>query len=289
MDIDVPPDLVESIVNGHGVVFVGSGISQGAGFPGWRNLLFQMLEWATSHGVALSDYEELEKYIKENELIPVADELKEQFGNERFQKFITETFRKTKCSPTNTHELIFDVPFKAILTSNYDNLLETAFTLKYKYTPHCFTYKEYAELAEVLHGDEFYILKVHGTVDRIETIVLGKNDFREIIATPSYRESLKTIFNSNTVLFLGYGLNDPDLFLFLDELRVAFRDYGNIHYALMDETKINPIKSRQMFKHYGIKIIPYTPSSQEHKEVTHFLTKLANEVKTAQDNSEKKN
>ena len=37
--MDVPRELVEQFARGNGVIFVGAGLSQGAGVPGWSELL----------------------------------------------------------------------------------------------------------------------------------------------------------------------------------------------------------------------------------------------------------
>jgi hypothetical protein len=39
MSVNIPYELVEQFVRGNGVIFVGSGLSQGAGLPGWGELL----------------------------------------------------------------------------------------------------------------------------------------------------------------------------------------------------------------------------------------------------------
>jgi hypothetical protein len=48
--MNVPKDLVDQIARGKGAVFVGAGLSQGAGLPSWVDLLRQMLDWSEKHG-----------------------------------------------------------------------------------------------------------------------------------------------------------------------------------------------------------------------------------------------
>lgn len=36
--MDIPRELVEQFARGNGVIFIGSGLSQGAGLPGWGEL-----------------------------------------------------------------------------------------------------------------------------------------------------------------------------------------------------------------------------------------------------------
>jgi hypothetical protein len=61
--MSVPKDLVDQRARGKGTVFVGAGLSQGAGLPGWPDLLRQMLGWSEEYGRELADREELERWL----------------------------------------------------------------------------------------------------------------------------------------------------------------------------------------------------------------------------------
>lgn len=281
---NVPRELVDQIARGNCVAFVGAGLSQGANLPGWQELLLQMLDWSEKHGVDLADRAELESYIEAGDLLLVAEEMRERLGKDDFRRFMAEIFRKPGLQPTDTHMLLPGIPFTAALTSNYDTLLESAYTLARGGTPpHVFTHADYPELSAALRSGEFYMLKVHGTVDRIQTVILGRSDYREVMhANRAYRHHLMALFSIKTVLFLGFGLTDPDLLPLLEELRATFRDYTGKHYALMNTWEAPAIKQRRFERDYGIQIIPYMPSAPDHPEVQMFLASLVEEVRRAQ-------
>jgi SIR2-like domain len=282
--MNVPKDLVDQIARGKGAVFVGAGLSQGAGLPGWPGLLRQMLDWSEKHGKELSDREELEHYIDNGELLLVAEEMRERLGKDHFRRFMAEIFRKPGLKPTAAQMLLPQIPFAAALTSNYEVLLESAYTVARGAMPHVFTHEDYPELSAALRTGEFYVLKVHGTIDRIQTLVLGQSDYREVMhANLPYRQHLTTLFSSMTVLFLGFGLTDPDILLLLDELRVTFKDYTGKHYALMSIRNVPAIKQKRFEKDFGIEIIPYTPAQPDHPEVHIFLIDLMQQVKQVRD------
>lgn len=271
----MPKELLEQVSGGNCVVFVGAGPSQGAGLPSWPQLLRQMLDWAQEHGVDVSDRAEFEDYIAKDDLLLAAEELQERMGGERFRRFMAEVFRKQGLKPTQTHLLIPRIPFAAAVTTNYDDLLETAYTLVNGEKPHVFTHRDVSELSAALRTGEFYVLKAHGTIDRMDTIVLGRKSYRDVIhANPPYRQHLTSLFSGKTVLFLGFGLTDPDLLLLLDEMRTVFSGHTGHHFALMDERQVPAIKRRRFETDYGIIIIPYAPSAPDHPEVRTFLESL---------------
>lgn len=279
--MEVPEELVNQIAHGNCILFVGAGLSQGAKLPSWPDLLRQMLDWSEKYGIDMADRKEMESYIEGGELLLVADEMRERLSGDDFRRFMVEVFRKSGIKPTKVHMLLPKIPFAAALTSNYDTLLESAYNIANNGTPlHVFTHRDYPELSASLRSSEFYVLKVHGTIDRIETIILGRNDYREVMhANPAYRQYLMALFSTKTVIFLGFGLTDPDLLLLLDELRATFKDYSGKHFALMSTRDFSGIKKNRFEKDYGIKIIPYTPSTYEHPEVITFLTDLADKVR----------
>ena len=245
--MNVPRDLVDQIARGRGIAFIGAGLSQAAGLPGCPDLLRQMPTWSEEHGRELADRAELERYIDDGALLLVAEEMRERLEKDDFRRFMAEIFRKPGLNPTPAHMLLPQIPFAAALTSNFETLLESAYTVSRGTMPHVFTHADYPELSAALRTGEFYVLKVHGTIDRIQTIVLGQSDYHEVMHTNSpYRRHLATLFSTMTVLFLGFGLTDPDLLLLLDELKATFKDYTGKHYALMSVGSVPAIKEKTL-------------------------------------------
>jgi formylglycine-generating enzyme required for sulfatase activity len=278
----IPQDLVKDIAGGKCVLFVGAGLSRGAGLPDWPGLMQRMMDWAGDHGVDLAGVKrELKGFIKDGEYLLVAEELRERMGKERFRRFMAEVFRDDKLRPTATHRLLRQVPFSAVVTTNYDVLLEGAYTSKDGGVPRTYTQEDTPELSNLHREDEFYILKLHGDIDRIETIVLGRGDYRQaMFANPAYRDFLTSLFLSKTVFFVGASLTDPDLMLFLDEMRTAFKGYGRFHYALMPEEGAGKVQRKRLERDYGIQIIPYAATTG-HPEVNQFLEQLRDSVRVA--------
>jgi hypothetical protein len=41
----IPNDLIDAVARGNAVAFVGAGLSQAAGLPGWSHAVNQLLDW----------------------------------------------------------------------------------------------------------------------------------------------------------------------------------------------------------------------------------------------------
>jgi hypothetical protein len=162
-----------------------------------------------------------------------------------------------------------------VVTTNYDNLIESAYAATGDGAPPVFTHADYPELSAFLKSGSLYILKAHGTIDRSSTIILGRQDYRGIShANAAYRKHLESILLNRTVLFLGFSVTDPDLILIMEELASAFgATLGSLH-ALVSEIGLSTFRRKRLERDFGFQFHLYTPSSPAHPEVAQYLRQL---------------
>jgi hypothetical protein len=271
----IPPMLIDAVRRRECVLFVGAGLSQAAGLPGWKGLFSHIFKWCDRNGITIADREALEELIRQGNLLLAAGIIKDDLGEELFRRLLVDIFDDPNFSPTATHMLLPKIPFTAVLTSNYDKLLETAYA-RHMMAPHVITHTSTAELMAALQGRRFYILKAHGTIDQAGTIILGNKSYRELMhGNEAYTEHLKTVFRTRTVLFAGFGLSDPDLKLLLDQEHVLAKGSANVHFALINNEEFNPLVKKELEKDYNIRLLPYEPSNEYHPEVEGFFNELA--------------
>jgi hypothetical protein len=163
------------------------------------------------------------------------------------------------------------VGFSAVLTSNYDTLIESAFPARTRF----YTQLDYPGLADVSREREFAIVKVHGDVDRLESIVLGQADYRKaMFGNEPFRIFLINVFTTQTVVFVGCSLTDPDVLAFLDELSFQLKgQLGGAHFALMRTKGMNAIERRDFEGRYGIRIVG-DDRRDEYPDIAGFLEQL---------------
>ena len=92
-----------------------------------------------------------------------------------------------------------------IITTNYDNLLETLFP-KFK----TYTGQEELIFANLAGIGEIY--KIHGSVDKPGTIVITDSDYKSFDELSAYLiAKVLTIFLEYPIIFLGYSINDKNI------------------------------------------------------------------------------
>jgi hypothetical protein len=116
---------------------------------------------------------------------------------------------------SRVHDLIVQLDFPIIYTTNYDRNLETAFDLAQK------PYVKIANARDVANASDgvTQIVKFHGDFENDETLVLAETDY---FARLAFDSPLDVKFRADamgrTVLFVGYSMQDMNIRLLLHRL-----------------------------------------------------------------------
>jgi hypothetical protein len=208
-------------------LFVGAGISMGAGLPGWRDLLVEVA--ARLDGGVLAD--ELRTVLAERRLDPldVASLLAARLveggprGDRALREAVAEVTRSVE-RPSLAHGLLASLGVGRAVTTNYDDLYERA-----RAGARCpVSVLPYDRPAL----DDAWLLKLHGDVDHLDDIVLTRQDFLRYAAD---RNALTGVVHAllltQHLLFVGYSLSDPNFHRTVDEVRQALARAGDVARA----------------------------------------------------------
>lgn len=173
----IPQEIYEALADNRCILFVGAGLSQGVirsdnrSLPNWKGLLSEMACWLEARCSDLHKktvIEDIKKTIAKDKLVQAGQALQNEMKKSEMAEFLDSVFRDEAVRPSKVHLLIPQIPLKAILTTNYDKLIEMAFH-KRDQDISVFTH---AEISSHFKKDRF-IFKVHGDIDRPDSIILG--------------------------------------------------------------------------------------------------------------------
>jgi len=162
------------------VAFVGSGSSKRVGYPDWDELLSLMEgEIRTKDPTFNGSF-----HREAGDTLWHAYKLKERLG-ENFYPFIKKTFEPKNNRHNAFHINLMSLSFQHIITSNYDSVLEDAFSGLRKSKPverFCWNEKEklcdfIRRMNDPLYKDTIQIFYVHGRYDSQDSIVLTERDY----------------------------------------------------------------------------------------------------------------
>ena len=196
LEPQIPRALVNAIRAGRCVAFVGSGFSSAANFPGWELLLREL----AADSKAESIRPQIEKRLEDktsHAFDEAAQALEDVLGREALVEHLRKKFTYTVPDPVmeRRRQLLKDIPFRAVLTTNYDRLLKGE-------VPAPATYRRLLRSVQTPWIGTLYVtakdrklrplLKVHGDLDQGESIVLTRRDYRRLLyENPNYLNFLR--------------------------------------------------------------------------------------------------
>ena len=273
------------------VLFIGSGISLWSGLPTWGGLIDELSEFLRAEGFdpAIVDQEK-----KRGDLLQAASYAFDKLTPPQIGEFIRQACRYGKAEPHEIHKKIVSLGPKCFITTNYDNLVERALQ-KWQsdsFYPSPVNNRHLTEMANIVEAKATnYIFKPHGDASDIESIVLTREQYRRLLpqgGSHSALETLKMIMTTRPVVYLGFGLRDPDFLYLRDLLANTFNGSVRDHYAIMPN--VSQEEKDYWKKNYGIHLISYTSTWTEEKGSDHsaILDLLDNylEIETTEEKEE---
>jgi hypothetical protein len=198
----IPQELIQLMSKDNVALFVGAGLSVGAGLPGWDALIRPLAERIGYAG---------------DDLLKAAQYYENRNGRHALISYLRDRLDTTGIEPTGNHDLLTCLPVNIVFTTNFDDLLERAYR-KAGRPVHLVV-----GATELPFWDESRVnlVKLHGTCDRPDSFIITERDYNTIyqINAPIVQQ-LNTLLATKTFLFLGYSVNDPDFNQVYDQLNI---------------------------------------------------------------------
>ena len=281
---DLPVHLLQEIQRGNVVAFVGAGFSRPANLPLWGNLVASLADDAGNGAADVAPMvRQLAMSSSAQDLDLAAQILCDAMGKELFQSGIrrklTVDHETLSAQMKNRLNYLHGIPFAAILTTNFDNLLHgvdaqdtqlfgklATRVLRQKPTE----FERLEQIAFSKGEPTTPILKLHGDVSRPEsTLVCTREGYRELLHGGSrYSTFVRTLFATHVILFIGFSFTDDYLNSLRSEIVSLFaREHGDpLCYAIFNDC--HPIKQAALSQHDGLAVINY--SSKEGTDFSGF-------------------
>lgn len=282
----VPERLINAVKFGNVIPFVGSGLSRQAktsdpnAFPSWSKLLLDLGEYGVREGyLPKKDKKEIDGLTQKGKYLMAAQALKSALPPDELDQILQERFLSPDSEPGQIHGSIFKLNPPLIITTNYDRLLEDAYSKLFGKAPVVTTFKDAPTVQRYLQSyqpkfDRTLIFKIHGTAERPTEAVLGEMDYRNLLyREPGYRNVLSAIFVTKVVLMLGFSFADPELRALLESLRDSLKYGSSPDYIVLEKGKKGDVEKRLQREHFGLQAIEYT-ASPGHPEILELVQHL---------------
>jgi hypothetical protein len=195
----MPIPLLQDIVNDHCVPILGAGFSRNASLskgtmPLWRDL-GDFFAKEMDESSSLNPIDTISSYEHE-------------FGKVKLVEKLNDFLFIDDAKPGTAHEAFCKLPFQVAVTTNFDCLLERTYDTLSRY---CHTVIGEEELSVNPPSKAVTLLKLHGDLHHPERLIACEKDYDTFLEKyPLLATFLSNLLISNTPLFIGYSLEDPD-------------------------------------------------------------------------------
>jgi Sir2- and TIR-associating SLOG family/SIR2-like domain len=212
-------EFPKAVADDAAAIFVGAGVSIGAGYPSWKELLQDIGE---ELGVRSSDVLDLAALAQWS--------ISRSAGKTRILTVIRNEVGADKPVPVPL-EVIARLPIRNIWTTNYDRLIERAFGAIGRPID---TISASSDLAIRTRPGAARLYKMHGSVDRLDDIVISTDDY-ELYRNKrgAFLPLLQAHMTSFSILFVGLSFTDPNIRHVLSLIRETFHTAPPEHFAIV--------------------------------------------------------
>lgn len=301
-------ELTDLILSGQSLLVVGAGCSIEFGYPNWKGLLKELENFAQNCG---PDFREKVKstddklyYVKN-----IQEYIKEKNGN--LDKYYTKLHRLF--SPKNRakqfpqfHMNMVELPFKGIITTNYDIVLDKALA---ESSPGDYTNKKPLVVDELPLSEFFLsldsnqhpkqVLHLHGYYEEPKNIILSITEYERAYGLkPDRREEgnqvwslhrklLWAILATRRSVWIGFSMTDPYLKAMLDMVNSdLWRWDAPFHYAIMgikdEKAALSKKLAKSLKEDYGIEVVFYEYNNSDHSALNKIISEIYEKFRNEQ-------
>lgn len=255
-DKNLPFQLIEDIISGQTVLFLGDGIY----FPEAEQLLRARL---CKRLLALIEDETI--LIDRSSFAKVAQYFELKTERSTLIRNLKDLFNESRIEPSHIQYQLARLPIRVIMTTNYDELTEKAYEIEKKNI-----------IRIVRNEDIFYddpektlFVKLHGTISQPDSLVLTENDLTDLWGRLSAISIVTQYYlATKTLIFLGFDLNDNIFYNIISQTTQVVNRHKRSSYFVQEN--ISPYDAI-LWEKRGFKII--------NLQLDDFLLKLEKSIK----------
>lgn len=275
-----PASLVSDIARRKTVIILGSGVSHGCSNPAgkqpktWLAFLTGLLQ-------SISPHRHISSLLREKDYLTACEVIKYTLGRDAFGEALRAEYLTPGYQHSALQESIFKLDSRLVATPNFDKIYETyanhkagaSIVVKHHFDP---------DVAAAIRETGRIILKIHGTIDSTERMIFTREEYAQ--AREHYRafySLLEALALTHTFLFIGCGVNDPDVRLLLED--TFFRHPGvRSHVFVLPAKSLHESVRTTFERSMNISVLSYS-AVHEHRELVDSVAQLVTLVEAARD------
>lgn len=276
MTIDWPSSLISDIARRRCVVVLGSGISANAqNNVGQRPKTWQaFLEDGIDHlQCSKTQAKEIKKLLRNRDFLTACQVLRDLMGDHDFHLLAESEYLSPKFDAAEIHDKIIELDSRIVATPNIDTLYENRINhLQSGSVPVKHYYDN--DVAQAIRGTNRIVLKIHGSIHSPNRMIFTRRDYAEARSKhSSFYEILQSLVVTQTFVFLGCGLDDPDIRLILEDY--GFRhEIAKPHFFVVPSTLLHRDVQSAVEGSLNVRFLKYPCPTGNHEKLLFGIKEL---------------
>ncbi|MGK4006947.1 AAA-like domain-containing protein [Sorangium sp. So ce1036] len=257
-------ELVEALRPGAALALVGAGSSARVGYPLWTGLLDRMAARIVEDDPLAQP--KIDALAAEADLLWKAEEYRRLLGADRYAELLRALFGPEEAAFDELHRDLVALPFRHVLTTNYDAVLEQAHAAVFhRSRALAVCWSEAANLRDLIQriGDAQFgrrYVYLHGRFDNPDSIVLTERDYTErYVRASDTWPRLFALLAAQRVVSIGFSLSDLDLMGMFRAVKAHMGPGEPRHFAILphDAEKETGTTRQRLQGKYGVQPVFY--------------------------------
>lgn len=271
-----PAEIVDAIARRRSVIFIGSGVSRNSTNEQDRRPATweQFLRTAATE---LGDPPSLVRLIDKEDYLTACEIIKKRLTPDKFNQRVQLEYQRPGYKPADIHRHIYDLDSSIVATPNFDNIYDTYATNTSHGSVVIKSHSDFDIVNYIGGGDHRLIIRTHGTANSPANVIFTRNEYAN--ARTQHRlfyEMMKALVITHRFLFLGCGINDPDIRLLFEDLRFAYSQLPT-HYMTAPNEEVDADIMEIARETMKVECLTYDPANG-HAELTASLADLVAQV-----------
>jgi hypothetical protein len=274
-------DLIQAIGRRRSVIVIGSGVSRNSlNVDGKRPDTWEgFLKTASNQ---IGDPSPLPELIAQRDYLTACDIIKRKLGQQDFLALIRKEYQQPGFKQADIHEHIYDLDSSIVISPNFDNIYETYASAVSAGTLITKDHTSDDLINYLGGGDTRLFIKTHGSASTPGHVIFTRADYAEARTKHVlFYEILKSLVLTHRFLFLGCGVDDPDIRSMFEDVRFAHH-HMPLHYMTTPSDEVHAEVRAVIGETMKIRFLEYSPSNG-HQELTDSLKDLVQKVDSFRD------
>jgi hypothetical protein len=296
--------MFDYVATRNAILFVGAGSSQRCGYPSWGELLRKLGEIVNLSTPSNSDLRKNPMLaLNFIEQVKVCIKTRDGCLDQYFAALQRMFAPKKPKSHDAFHERLVGLPFRAIVTCNYDEILESALGAIYlgKRAVSCDIDDDArASSSEFLRSlDQITnppaVLHIHGIYSKPKKIILSEQDylraygwmhdgrgkisqkeFRDIAAWTIQSRLVWALLATRRLIFIGFSVTDPYFIYLLEIVTKDLWEWNQQnHFAILglskDDAEEGKSFAKRLLQIHGIQVVFYENPDGSHSALDQLI------------------